>query len=229
MKQDFLAIITHEFRTLITVVQGYLGLLEGGEPGVLTPGQMVVLRITRCNIDQLNRMVNDVLDFSSLARGQFFLDEKLISVSSLLSQALQRTEDAVVLKGICLRQTTDHPAATIMGDEERLARVIAHLLENGIEYSKARQIVALSSAMIPHQIAITVRDAGIGMTREQLARAFMPFTQRSTGLSRHYDGPGMGLPLIHNLVTLHGGEISIDSTPGKGTAVTLVLPVSSEK
>jgi len=228
LKQDFLSNVSHELRTPITAIQGYLSLMEQGMLGELSPEQIDALRIALRNTERLNRLVNDVLDFSSLSRGQLLLEGELVDIEEVLTEAMQRMADAAECREIRLAFTPVKLSARVIGDRERLTQMIAHLLENAIKFSEPGQQVLLGASRQPHQVAIEIQDWGIGMTPEQLAHVFTPFVQGDTGLSRRYGGLGMGLSLIHNLVALHGGKINIISEPGEGTTVQVTLPLLTQ-
>ena len=225
LKQDFLSNVSHELRTPITAIQGYLSLMEQGALGELSPEQIDALRIALRNTERLNRLVNDVLDFSSLSRGQLLLEGELVDIAEILAEAARRVADAAECKEIRLAYAPVKSSTRVIGDQERLTQMIVHLLDNAIKFSDPGQQVVLDSYRLPHQVAVEIRDQGIGMTQEQLAHVFTPFVQGDSGLSRRYGGLGMGLSLIHNLVALHGGEINITSEPGEGTTVQVTLPL----
>lgn len=226
VKQEFLSNVSHELRTPITTMQGYLSLLVQGALGTLNEEQVEATHIVICNLKRLNRLVDDLLDFSSLARGQFMLDGEPVEIAIVLQAALQRTTESAATKGIILQADMDSDAGIVLGDEEKLIHIVAHLLENAIKFSAEGDTVTLSAHRQLHHVMIEIRDTGIGMTDEQLERVFAPFVQGDGGLARRYGGLGMGLSLIHNLVALHGGDITIRSKPAEGTQVLVTLPLS---
>jgi signal transduction histidine kinase len=229
LKQEFLSNVSHELRTPITAIQGYLSLLGQGSLGTLNQEQSEALQIALRNVDRLKRLVNDVLDFSSLTRGQFAMDAHRVEMTAVLRQALQRTDESARLKGIPMQRDFPDALGCVLGNEEKLTHIVAHLLENAIKFSEPTQPVVLSAMRRRPQLVIEVQDHGAGMTEEQLQSVFTPFVQGDSGLSRRYGGLGMGLSLIQNLVLLHGGEIKIHSQPRRGTTVLVSLPLQEKE
>ncbi|HEX2948234.1 MAG TPA: HAMP domain-containing sensor histidine kinase [Armatimonadota bacterium] len=229
IKQDFLSNVSHEFRTPITAIQGYLSLLEQGALGDLLPEQLESVRVALRNLDRLNSLVNDVLDFSSISRGQFLLQGKPVEIADVISQALSHVDEISRNKQISILNKSQGPVGCVLGDHEKLTQVIEHVLENAVKFSNPGDSVTLSTHCQQQNVIVEVRDSGIGMTSEQLEHVFTPFVQGESGLSRRHGGLGMGLSLISNLVSLHGGRINIWSKPDCGTTVRVTLPLMKDE
>lgn len=225
LKQDFLSNVSHELRTPITTIHGYLSLLEQEMLGSLAPDQLDAVRIALRNLDRLNRLINDLLDFSSITRGQFLLEGNPVDIIGVCTTALKHAELSAQRKDITLHGTLPKQCTLVLGDLEKLLQTVDHLLENAIKFSGHGQSVTLSVSRKNNHVLVQVRDNGIGMTAEQLEHVFAPFVQGESGLCRRYGGLGMGLSLIKHLVALHGGDITLNSAPTKGTTVTLRLPL----
>jgi len=227
-KRDFLSNVSHELRTPITIMQGYLGLLEQEMWGPLNADQRDTLEVAMRNLARLQRMINDLLDLSSLSSVQLLLSGEPLEMGEVLAQALAEVTPFAREKGITLAAQLDD-LDNVVGDREKLVQLFAHLLENAVKFSDPGTTVTLTTRRQQQRLCIEVIDHGIGMSEGQLAEAFLPFVQGESGLTRRYGGLGTGLSLIQNLVTLHGGDISLRSTPGLGTTVTVSLPVLAEE
>ena len=225
LKQDFLANVSHEFRTPITTMQGYLTLLRQEALGTLNAEQAEAVQTASRSLERLKQLVNDVLDYSSLTHGKCTLAEERVEITDVLSHAMQLAGAPATAQQITIRSDIHPPVGKIIGDRDKLVRIVAHLLENAVKFSAPGSEVVLTGQRRQDHAEITVRDRGIGMSPGQLQTVFMPFVQGETGLTRRYDGLGLGLSLIRRLVILHGGHISINSALGEGTTVTVALPL----
>lgn len=229
MKEQFLANVTHELRTPLTSIEGYLSLLEDGTLGVLQPEQMAALTVVLRNVDRFKQMVEELLDFSTLVRGQYLLEGRVLDLAGILRDALQHMRSEADAHGITLVADIPDTLGPVLGNGEKLLQVVEHLLGNAVKFSEPGTHVRLTGFRHEHYCYIEVSDHGIGMTPEQLSRAFMPFVQGEMTLVRRHEGLGMGLSLVHNLIALHEGDIGITSTPGEGTNVLVRLPLHEER
>lgn len=227
LQQDFLAKVSHELRTPITTILGYLSLLGQGAFGHLTPEQLEGVQIAQRNATRLERMISDLLDLSSLTHRQLLCGSQPVEVASVLWHSVAETTALAQRKGVTVKQRFSTPLGSVQGHHDRLVRIITHLLENAIKFSAGGQRVTLTARRHGGHVVIAVRDHGVGMTAEQQALAFTPFRQGESGLSRQYEGLGVGLSLTRNLVTLHGGHLTVHSVPEEGTTATVSLPLVS--
>ncbi|MHB9025525.1 MAG: sensor histidine kinase [Armatimonadota bacterium] len=225
---DLLSKVSHELRTPITTLHGYLSLLQQEILGGVNPEQQGALAVALRNIERLNRLVNDLLDYASLASGEFTLGAEPVDIAEVCQSSLQHSVLEAMRKGISIEHQVPEGIGMVLGDRRRLVQVLEHLLENAIKFSNTGASVWLRAYRAEPQVHLEVRDTGIGMTHEQLQRVFAPFVQGENGLTRRYEGLGMGLSLIQSLVKLHGGDIDINSQPGQGTTVRVILPLVAE-
>ena len=224
MKEDFLSNVSHELRTPLTAIKGYLDLLP--EMGPLAPEQEDALVVVLRNLSHLHQLIDNLLAYSSLARGQMHLAHERVDMAQVIAQCVSRAMQSALRQGVRLEHQVA-PALTVMGDREKLLQILIQLLDNALKFSRRGQQVTLSALREGALVRIDVRDMGIGMSPEQLAHAFIPFAQGESGLTRRYPGLGLGLPLAHHLVCLHGGDLHIVSTPEHGTTVTISLPAEA--
>lgn len=221
-RSAYFASAAHELRTPMTSVLGFLDLMQKREFDPATGREL--LGITQRQTRRLVDMVNDTLDLARIdaARGEDF-DIQRQDLAPLVQGALDRF-DVASRERFVLEIALDLPQLRV--DAERLQRALANLLRNALQYSPGGAPVSLSArggqgARGP-EVVIKVADRGVGMTRQQQERMFDSF-YRAHQLP-DVPGHGLGMPIVREIITLHGGAIEVDSTPGQGTEVTIRLP-----
>jgi len=225
-KTAFVATMSHEIRTPLNGVIGHLELL-----GRLPLGDEQRERVQRVQVsaNALLGIVSDVLDFSRIEAGLMDLDPQPFALRPLLEQAALLFAPQALAKGVAVYLYV-HPrlADHYVADAHRLAQIINNLASNAVKFTHAGQVVlAMTPAGTPLRPALRleVSDTGIGMTPEQLARLFQPFTQAEAGTAHRYGGSGLGLALCRQLAQLLGGTLGVRSQAGQGAVFTLDVPV----
>lgn len=224
-KSRFLAMMSHELRTPMTAVIGMGDLLMGTG---LNDQQKAFVKTLRSSADTLMTILNDVLDFSKIEAGQLTLEEIDFSLPRLVDDVVQLFLVRAAAKGLSLSASiADDTPRHIRGDPTRLRQVLFNLVSNAIKFTDRGTIeIAIWSpdppaeaapADAPVTLRFEVEDNGIGMTEEQRARLFDAFVQADVSTSRKYGGTGLGLAICKRLVEAMGGEITVASTPGRGS------------
>jgi PAS domain S-box-containing protein len=218
-KSDFLANMSHEIRTPMNAIMGMAHLLQ--KTG-LTPKQQTYLSKIYASAKSLLGIINDILDFSKIEAGKLDME----SVSFDLGDVLDTVSNLVSIpsheKGLELLFNTGSDVPTnLVGDPLRLGQILINLTNNAVKFTEQGEIVVAIELLEQDQKRIRLRfsvsDTGIGMTEEQAAKLFQPFSQADTSTTRKYGGTGLGLTICKNLVDMMGGEIRVESKLGHGT------------
>lgn len=219
----FLASVSHELRTPIAGMVGLLELLRGGE---LPAEHREHVELLGSSVDLLLTVVNDVLDLTKIDAGQlvieqipFFLRECVQGAAALCAQ---RARD----KGLALEVSlAPGVPERVVGDPMRLRQILLNLLTNAIKFTPAGRVELVVEVRPGERLALSVRDTGVGIDRETQARLFEPFVQGHASTSRRYGGTGLGLAIARRLAGLMGGELLLESEPGKGSVFCLLMPL----
>ncbi len=227
-KSDFLASMSHEIRTPMNAILGFLHLFDRNN---LTTKQIDYLEKITVSATGLLRIINDILDFSKMEANKFQIEYLPFNLPSAINAVYSMMHFIAKDKGIELNVNIngDIPQVVI-GDRERLNQILLNLVSNGIKFTShgSVSITLHVEKWLPAQrviLSFSVRDTGIGISNEDAARLFQPFTQADASVSRRYGGTGLGLVISECLVGLMGGTINIQSTLGVGTTFTIDLPM----
>lgn len=225
-KSEFLAHMSHEIRTPMNAVLGLAQVLE--RESLSTSQRDMVARIRTAG-QSLLALLNDVLDLSKIEAGQLRIEPRSFELKSLLANLDSLMGRAARAKGLALRlQEPATPPGPLLGDGLRLEQILINLAGNAIKFTERGEvavIVQLIDAADAHvRLRFEVRDNGIGIAPDALARLFVPFTQADSGITRRFGGTGLGLSICKRLVELMGGEIGAESAVGAGSTFWFELP-----
>ena len=234
-KSDFLAVMSHEIRTPINAILGYAELLELGLSGPVTEAQHAQLGRVRASGRHLLGLVNEVLDLAKIEAGQLTVVRQPALVVGAIEGALALVRPTAAARDVVL-VGADPGELAYAGDPQRVRQIVANLLANAVKFTDAGGRVAVRAdvasggppgATVAHAWArIVVEDTGIGIAPEQLEAIFEPFVQAERGHTRTRGGTGLGLAISRRLARLMGGDLTVESEPGRGSAFTLWLPAA---
>ncbi len=227
LKDQFLANTSHELRTPLN---GIIGLADGllADAGQLPPAQRADLAMIVSSGRRLTSLINDIMDFSLLRRGELEVFPGPVNLQALGQMILALNRPLLRGKSIELLQEFEADLPPVHADETRLGQVLQNLIGNAIKFTKRGSIVLWAKRGEPGKVLIGVRDTGIGIAEEARESIFLAFQQADGGVAREYGGTGLGLAITRRLVNLHGSEIQLQSTPGEGSDFCFSLTASSE-
>ncbi|MBN1887032.1 MAG: response regulator [Thermoflexales bacterium] len=225
-KDEFLASMSHELRTPLNAILSISEALQEQIFGALSEKQLVFLHTIEDSGRHLLALINDILDLSKAEAGKLEVQPGPVSIGPLCQASLQFVRQTAYEKQIELTLNLDSRAATVEADERRLKQILVNLLSNAVKFTPRGGAVGLDVKADVEQsvLHLSVWDTGIGIARQDLGRLFEPFVQLDSRLSRQYSGTGLGLSLVRRLVELHGGSVSVESEPGKGSRFTVSIP-----
>jgi PAS domain S-box-containing protein len=230
-KSNFLANMSHELRTPLNAIIGFSELLEDDSLGTLNERQKRYVSNVRTSGLHLLQLVNDILDLAKIEAGRLVLGPESINLNTLLHDMQRGLEPLAVAKRQSLLLEIPEELPPVIADRSKVKQILYNLLSNAIKFTKdgGRVGVRAKYSQGVHrqpQVEIVVWDTGIGIAPENLKRVFLEFEQLDSSYVRQQEGTGLGLALTQRLVEAHGGRIWVESTVGKGSTFTFVLPAS---
>jgi signal transduction histidine kinase len=223
-KTDFVSSVSHELRTPLTSIRGYVEMLRDGDAGQLDPGQVRMLGVVERNTDRLLALIEDLLTLSRIESGAFRTTLADIDLAALLRSCAEVVEVQARAGQVALVVDVDPDLPGVRGDGHQLERVVLNLLTNAIKFSPPGSTATLRAVRQGEEARIDVIDEGMGIPEAEQARLFSRFFRSSTAQEKAVPGTGLGLVIAKAAVDNHGGSITVDSAPGRGTTFTVVLP-----
>ena len=252
MKSEFVANMSHELRTPLNAILGFSELLKDGIAGDMTERQRGFIGNIFTSGKHLLSLINDILDLSKVEAGKMELDLEQVEMSPLFVNSLSIVREKAATRQIHLVLETPDELGSVLADARKVKQIIYNLLSNAVKFSSdggrvtlraesvARADVGLltgprtgrafplADSDFPTFLKVSVTDTGIGISPEGLARLFTPFSQIDSGLSRKFEGTGLGLAMVKLLAELHGGSVAVESALGEGSTFTVWLPLRAD-
>jgi signal transduction histidine kinase/FixJ family two-component response regulator len=224
MKDEFLATTSHELRTPLHGIIGLTQSLQSRGSGPVTEQQMEDLLLIESSAQRLNRLVEEILDFSKIRAGRVDLFLGEVRLDTVIPSLVSLSRGLLGEKSLELKYELAPDLPAIMGDKERIEQVLLNLIGNAIKFT-ATGSVTVSAVPEEGGVHITVSDTGKGISREKLERIWNPYEQADDADSRESGGTGLGLAIARHLVELHGGRIWAGSEPGLGSDFHVFIPL----
>lgn len=221
-KSRFLATMSHELRTPLNAIIGFSDMLKSELFGALGPRYKEYSELIHESGSLLLDLINDILDMSKIEAGRFELVRETFNIGEAVETAARLLKPKADEKGLVLDVAAGEPMP-ISADKRAVKQILINLVANAIKFTPRGGQVSVSSVDAGDRLVLTIADTGIGIPAEDLPRLGHPFEQATQDASLTKAGTGLGLALVRSLAQLHGGDLTIDSTVGRGTTVTVTL------
>jgi signal transduction histidine kinase len=226
VRRDFVANVSHELKTPLTVISGFAETLESEE---LTPRERKqFVEAIRSSARRMQRIVDDLLDLSRIESGGWRPHPVAVDVRALASEAIAPCAAEIARKELSLEMQIADDATTLVVDPTALRQIIGNLVDNAVRYTGPGGRISIFSRRERDGIRLGVRDTGVGIAAEHLPRIFERFYRADSSRARDDGGTGLGLAIVRHLAEAHGARVTAESTPGKGTAVDVVFPLPNK-
>ena len=222
MRRDFVANVSHELKTPLTVISGFAETLR--DPDLGADDRQRFLRTIESNTRRMQRIVDDLLDLSRYESGSWKANVVSNDLASVVVDVFTGAQRAADAKGVALVFEAPAEARRVDADATALRQVLANLVENAVRYTSNGTIVVRAELVADRGTTISVADTGSGIPVEHLSRIFERFYRVDTGRARDEGGTGLGLAIVRHLVEAHGGSVHAESMVGRGTTIIVHFP-----
>lgn len=224
-KNEFISMASHQLRTPLTSIKGYLDMLLQGDLGPVRPTQKAVLREAFSSSERMVQLINDFLSISRLQTGTFTMNRQPANLGDIVQSEMALLKIVAKQHNITLSVHIDDDVPTLPIDAEKLRQVIMNMIDNAIFYSKEQTTVKVSLCCDTREVVFTVEDQGIGVPKAEQSGVFGKFFRASNARKRRPDGTGVGLFLARKVVLEHGGAMIFTSKENKGSTFGFRLPL----
>jgi len=225
VKSDFVANVSHELRTPLALIRLYAETLEMGRVNTQEKLQEY-FRIIRKESERLSGLINNILDFSRIEAGKKEYSLAETNLAELVRSTLDAYRYQIEQQGFLLETKIEDSLPPVRVDREAVARSLLNLINNALKYSRDEKFLGVNLYGENGSVKLEVVDRGIGIPRNEQLKIFEKFYRVGDPLVHNTKGSGLGLSLVRHIVTAHGGEVRVESAPGKGSKFTIELPVS---
>ena len=227
IKLNFIANISHELRTPMSLLKGYLDLLSNGVLGGLLPEQARAVTSSLNASQRLHSLIEDLLLFSSAANGDIPLDMATLTLDMPVKTAFSLTQPKARARKIGFNKQVSDSLPPVIADNQKITWVVEQFLDNAIKFTSSGGQVKIETALQNGDVFVKVTDTGIGIPESRMSEIFEPFHQLDGSTTRHHEGTGLGLALAHTIVQAHGSSIQVESYVGQGSSFSFALPAMS--
>src|SRR5215217_6809056 len=225
LKSDFVSNVSHELRTPLALIRLYAETLELGR--ITTEGKKhEYYSIIRKESERLSALINNILDFSRIEAGAKEYDFRDTDIAELVRNTLDSYRFQIEQQGFALEEQIDPGIPKMKVDREAIARALVNLVNNALKYSDNEKFLGVKLYRDNAVLKLEVSDRGIGIERNEQSRIFEKFYRTCDPLVHNTKGSGLGLSLVRHITHAHGGQVEVESTPGRGSKFTLSLPLA---
>lgn len=225
-KDEFVSMASHQLRTPLTSVKGYISMLIDGDAGKVSEQQKILLDEAYNSSERMVNLINDFLNVSRIQTGKFILEKTSIDLSQLVSQEIDSLQASATSRNIkfIYDQPKDFPMVNI--DESKIRQVVMNFLDNSIYYSPDGTSVEIKLSTDDDEAILAIKDSGIGVPINERGQLFTKFYRASNARKKRPDGTGVGLYLAKKIITAHDGKVIFESVLGKGSTFGFRLPLN---
>jgi signal transduction histidine kinase len=227
MKSEFVTTISHELRTPINALLGYSSLLQEGIFGEISDGQSAALDRMRASAEHLLKLINDILDLSTVEAGKLRLNVERIELAPFIRDVSETARSIVARKSLAFEVEIADGLPDVHTDVTRLRQVLLNLLGNAVKFTDVGHVLLRVVGDGDDHVLIEVEDTGIGIGEDDIDAIFEEFRQADQSVTRSFGGTGLGLAISRKLLTLMGGSVSIESQLGEGSTFRVRLPIAA--
>jgi signal transduction histidine kinase len=224
LKSNLIANISHELRTPLTHLKGYLDILAQGGLGDMNPQQTDVLAVMQRAETRLERLIEDLIQFSLASRGELNIKLRSFHLADMIRLTLERSSDKAATAGINLSANLPQDLPQVRADEEKISWVLSQLVDNAIKFTSNGGRVEIEAVLESSLVTVAVTDTGIGIPQERLEEIFESFHQLDGSATRRFGGTGLGLAMAQRIIEAHGSKINVESVLGLGSRFEFSLP-----
>lgn len=228
VKDEFMSMASHQLRTPLTSIKGYISMVLEGDVGKVSPQQDRLLQEAFNSSERMVRLINDFLNVSRLQTGKFNIDKAPVDIKAVVRQEIETLQLMAATRGIKLRLNVTSEQLPLMADESKIRQVVMNFVDNAIYYSKSDSTIIINLERLRSEVALTVVDTGIGVPEDEQSKLFTKFFRAKNARQQRPDGTGVGLYLARRVISGHGGTIIFSSKEGKGSTFGFKLPLSEK-
>ena len=228
LKSDFVSNVSHELRTPLALIRLYAETLELGRI-TTQEKKLEYYSIIRKESERLTALINNILDFSRIEAGGKEYDFRETDIAELVRNTLDSYRYQIEQQGFALEENIDGGIPPVRVDREAIARALVNLVNNALKYSDRDKFLGVKLYRANSVLKLEVVDRGIGIDRNEQARIFEKFYRTCDPLVHNTKGSGLGLSLVQHITQAHGGDVEVESTPGRGSKFTLILPLAGPR
>ncbi len=229
VKDEFISMASHQLRTPLTTIKGYLDTVLQGDLGRVSATQRVMLSEAFISSERMVTLINDFLNISRLQIGKFVIEQREGDLKEVVRDQIDMLRNLTKQHKLQIKETIDESVPPAFVDIEKLRQVILNFIDNAIYYSKPDTPIYINLTREDDQIVFTVKDSGIGVPESEKSQLFSRFFRASNARQHRPDGTGVGLFLAKKVVTLHGGQIIFESQENKGSTFGFRIPINNKK
>ncbi len=229
LKSTFLNVTSHELRTPMASIKGYIQMIMKRTLGDTSDEQNKALNVVLRNIERLDHLIQDILDISRLESGTMKFIPENTDISKMMEEIAETMKSSAETKQIKIKTEIKTEIPKLFIDQDRVKQVIINFINNAIKFSEPETSITIKASKKNENILFEIEDQGRGIPKDKLDRVFDTFYQVDSGMDRKFGGAGLGLAISRGIVLSHGGEIWVESKEGEGSTFKFTLPIEGVK